>query len=570
MLIDDFEEECVVLMKDSIDSEIDDLELKKYPESAECLITSEVCFKIANKQETNPSKLSEDITNKMNIDEFEFIDKVENVGPYINFFPSDTWFKKSVNQLSNSEITKWTDIESGEISVEHTSINPTGPVHIGRARNSIIGDFISNLAEVVGKEVTRQYYVNNAGLQVAKMVWGYKTFSEDELTEPDCDKDSCSLVRYYQKADEELDEDKIKKAQKEGLSGSNEQEVIDIQENIEKLDEDTMEIVDNVVKCMLNSQLESFEEIGVSFDDFTFETEYIDSEDMVNMLENMKNSKYCKKIDGAWVIEYEDSEFVIERSNGTTLYSTRDILYQKEKTEKFDDFIIVLGEDQKHHIKNVKYALEKLGNDISGMKDVYHAFVSTPDGGMSARKGTGDFLYEVLDETESKAREEIGDISEDSLAKDIAVGSLRYNLLSKKRSQPVTFNCEKAVSVNSQTGPSIQYSYVRLNGILKNANESDNYSFDPDYIEADEEIEILYKLSEFPLVLENTWSQLEPIKITKYLHELQQIINKFYDKNPVLEAEGQTKQNRLIIVELSKKIMEIGMEITGIPTVSEM
>ena len=422
MLIDDFEEECIILLKDSIDSELEDLELKKYPESAECLITSEVCFKIANKQETNPSKLSEDITNKMNIGDFELVGKVKNVGPYINFFPSDTWFKKSVNQLSNSDITNWTDIESGEISVEHTSINPTGPVHIGRARNSIIGDFISNLAETVGKEVTRQYYVNNAGLQVAKIVWGYKTFSEDELPEPNCDKDSCSLVRYYQKADEELDKDKIKKAQKEGLPGSNEQEVIDIQENIEKLDENTMEIVDNVVKRMLNSQLESFEEIGVSFDDFTFETEYIDSEDMVNMLEHLKNSKYCNKIDGAWVIEYDDSEFVIERSNGTTLYSTRDILYQKEKAEKFDEFIVVLGEDQKQHIKNVKYTLEKLGTDTSGMKDVYHAFVSTPDGGMSARKGTGDFLYEVLAETESKAREEIGDISEDSLAKDIAVG----------------------------------------------------------------------------------------------------------------------------------------------------
>ena len=559
--------------------EVASVDLDVYPQATDAIIATPIAFQIANQHGENPNEVSSELVENMDVSETYFSD-VSSTGPYINFYAKDEWYSAVLESSTEADFGSNIDAEPKNLSVEHTSVNPTGPLHVGRVRNSILGDCISNMLEFVGHSVSRDYYVNDAGLQVAMLVWGYNNINENSLPEPETDADDSDLVRYYREASEILDKDTLKEVQKgesENVENSNEYEVIQILLGLESGDDEIQSMVDDVVNKMLNSQLDSLENLGISFDNFTFESEYLDTTGLENLMDSLKESGDSFTENGAWKIDlgdYDiDKDFVFERSNETTLYGTRDILYHNEKIQEYDEGIVILGEDQELQAKSVRAIVDMIGNDASCLPVVHHAFVQTTEGGMSTRQGEGDFLYEVLERAENKAHEAIQnqDVeNEGSVVEDVTVGALRYNIVSKKRQQLTTFDVNRAVSVQSQTGPSVQYAYARMNGIIQQATGIEE-SADVKYLTEDSSYELIEKLSEFPSVISESVDEMDPHPLAVYTKELKESFNEFYRDCPVTNAESpDIASARMAVVSASYDVMETALELLGIPLIEDM
>jgi arginyl-tRNA synthetase len=552
-----------------------DIGLDIIPESSDSVLASSVCFQIAQDNNRNPSEVAQEVCG--NIENPENIKNIKSTGPYINFYADDEWYESLVSKSKDDDFGS-NLVDGKDISVEHTSVNPTGPLHIGRVRNSILGDSLANILSFYGHSVTRDYYVNDTGLQVAVLTWAYENYSETELSEPEYKGRHYDLVRYYQKAFENLDTDLIKQIQQGDIPVSadyKETDVVKILKGLENDNNDIKERVTQVVSDMLHAQLQSLENIGISFDNFTRESKYMGSSKLNNLLIQLKNLGNTDKSDGAWSLEFDDIDkpFIFERSNGTTLYGTRDIAYHIGKIENHDEAILVLGEDQELHIKSVKKALDCLGYEGELVNVVHHAFVRTPEGGMSARQGEGDFIEDVLESATSKALDIMNDrdiTNKEDVAEDIATGALRYNILSKGRLQLSTFDAENAVSVQSQTGPGIQYTYARLFGILNNTDVAE-LGFSSEYVEKDVSIRLLDKISYFPYVLSEVCDDMEPHNLTVYMKDLHEEIKSFYQECPVKNAESKKiRSNRLHIVMCAINVLGTSMDLLGIPKIEEM
>lgn len=544
------------------------------PEASDAPIATPVAFKIAQEEDEDPNSISQQLVENMDFSEYESIGYVESHGPYINIYATNEWYSSVINRAMSGQYGKDLTTNPKEMSIEHTSVNPTGPLHIGRVRNSILGDTLANLLQFAGHDVSRDYYVNNAGLQVAMLVWGFNNYSENELPEPSTDNMDSKLVRYYRKANNNLDDDILKKVQKKESISQNhqaEKEVIDILHGIEEGNSEVLDNVNDVVNDMLDAQVESLESLDVGFDNFTYETEYMATERMSGLLKQLKDLDTSVKKDGAWVIELEEQDFVFQRSNGTTLYGTRDIMYHIDKIDQYDSSIIVLGEDQEMQASSVHSVIENLGYDSDSLSAVHHAFVNTPEGGMSTRLGEGDFLYDVLHRSKKKAREATKKELDSGTLEDIAIGSLRYNIISKSRNQLVTFDADKAVSVKSQTGASVQYAYARLSGIKGQVNMDVIDNIQQIELEEDSAISLAQKLATFPTKIQDSIDKYEPQVLAVYAEELKEHINQFYKDCPVSNAESEKlKESRMGLVVASMEVLENTMNILGMPVVENM
>lgn len=554
---------------DFIDPTIDIL-----PEASDAPIATPVCFKIAQNEGANPNEVSEALVDGMEFSEYPYLSDAENHGPYINIYASQQWYDDVIDTATDVQYAKDIVADSKQVSLEHTSVNPTGPLHIGRVRNSVLGDALANLLEFAGHEVSREYYVNNAGLQVAMLVWGVNNFSEQELPEPTTENMDSKLVRYYRKANNSLDDDLLKKVQKkESISQDHqaEEEVIDILHGIEQGDSEVLDNVNDVVNDMLDAQVESLGSLDIGFDNFTYETEYMATERMSDLLDQLKSLDISTEKDGAWVLELEEQDFVFQRSNGTTLYGTRDIPYHIDKVENYDESVIVLGEDQELQAQSVHSIVDMLGHDSSNLTSVHHAFVNTPEGGMSTRLGEGDFIYDVLERSTQKASEATEKDLDSSTVEDIAVGSLRYNLLSKGRKQLVTFDAEQAVSVKSQTGASIQYAYARLSGIEDQVDIEGAEDTDYSVLSEESAFELVQTLSLFPSEVEEAMEEYEPQILAIYAEDVKEAINHFYKDCSVGNAESEElAEARMSLVIASMNVIESIMDILGMPVIEEM
>lgn len=579
-MINHVEEEFISVVSGSIESELDvlieDLGVEFFPSASEGVIASTVSFELAGRIGESPEGIASRIVEVSDVSGCVYLGELEAVGPYVNGFASSEWYEDVVVESSGSMYGGDRDV-GGEISVEHTSVNPTGPLHMGRVRNSILGDSLSNVLEFVGYDVTRQYYVNDAGLQVALLAWAYNNYSESELSDQEWEGDHYDLVRYYQKANEELDLGLVGDIQQGEVSGggSSEAEVVGILEALEDGVEAVEEDVSEVVGMMLSAQLESLETLGIGFDEFQFESEFMDTEEFDGMLDDLKGLDCAEYSEGAWILDLDSGTFVFERSNGTTLYGTRDIMFQLSKVEEFDWSVVVLGEDQETHISQVKEAMSLLGCEgVDEISPVFHAFVESSAGQMSTRKGEGSFLEGVLSETKEASREEMKDkvtgVDVEEVTGQVAVGTLRYNMLSTSRNQLATFDPETAVSVSEQSGPSIQYAYVRLESILSDAPDVEG-SVDGSFLQDGKEKELVELLAEFPRVIDSCIDSNDPHKLAVYAQSLSDCIHSFYVDCPVLSAEDDSvMSNRVKLVESAHNTLGIVLQLLGIPKVKEM
>ena len=562
----------------------DDLGIEEPPEDVDAVLASSVAFRLAGEVGAPPPEVAADVAERVDADEYDYVAEAVPQGPYVNFLPGDRYFADTLDEAQDAGYGHLEPKDSSVV-VEHTSANPTGPVHVGRARNPIVGDAVANALDYAGYDVSRHYYVNDAGRQMAVFTWAYETFDEADLdADPERDRIEYDLVRYYREGNavlEEGDPDEVEAA---------EAEIESIMRGLEAGDEETYKRVSEVVDQVLGGMRECLERLPAEFDEFAKETEFMvdgSTDELVDRLQDLDEAVYEGD---AWQLDLEghgiDKNLVFLRSDGTSLYPTRDLAHHEWKFDNYDRAVTVLGEDHKLQAEQLRTTLELLGNDTDQLRQVLYSYVNLPEGGMSTREGTGVDLDDLLDEAVSRAREEVekrlddrirdDDLTDedvDRIARQVGIGAVRYDIVSKQPAKAITFEWDRALDFEAQSAPYVQYVHARCCGILAEAGGRPTVDdLDADLLDTEYERDLLRTVARFPAVVEEAAEDLEPHVVATYTRTLAERFNAFYRECPVL-ADGvgdDLRDARLALVLAARHAVGNALDVLGVEAPESM
>jgi arginyl-tRNA synthetase len=561
----------------------DDLGVEEPPEGVDATLASSVAFRLASEAGAPPPQVAAELADAIDAADYDYLAAIRSQGPYLNFFADDAYLADTLAAATDPDWGRLPDRDTSVV-VEHTSANPTGPVHVGRARNPIIGDAVANLLDVAGYDVTRHYYVNDAGRQMAVFTWAYERFDEDDLPPPERDRAEYRMVRYYRRGNEFLesaDPDEVEAA---------EAEIDAILQGLEAGDDETYERVGEVVDTVLGGMRECLARLPAEFDAFVRETRFMRDGSTDDVVARLKDLDCAVYEDEAWQLDLPDFEkhLVFLRSDGTSLYTTRDLAHHEWKFEQFDRAVTVLGEDHKLQAGQLRATLDLLGHDTDRLENVIYSYVDLPEGGMSTRKGTGVDLDDLLDESIDRAREEVEDRMADRLrdddldeadveriARQVGIGAVRYDIVSKQPTKGITFEWDRALDFEAQSAPYVQYVHARCCGILDEAGlpveETPVGDVDASALATDEERALLHTIARLEGVVEAAADALEPHRVATYTREFAETFNAFYRECPVLSAEDEAvREARLALVAASRHTVARALGVLGVAAPESM
>ena len=342
-------------------------------------------------------------------------------------------------------------------------------MHVGRARNPIIGDTMVRISKAAGYKVESQFYLDDMGKQVAILAWGINNLKSEEIKKSDTEKADHKTVGYYQKTSKLLEEN------------------VEITEDIQKIikkseegDQKTIQMIHKAYKPVLQGINESLEKINIIIDSYIPESKFVENKSVDQIVKKLKKSLYAQKEDGAYYIDMKDfgikgrnTKFFFLRKDGTTLYATRDIAYHLWKAKHADILINILGEDHKLESKQVETALKLIKSEMIP-KVIFYSFVSLPGGKMSTRKARVVYLDDLVDECINRAYAEVkkrrgNELSEEKMkeiSEYVGIGALRYNIIKVQPEKSIVFKWEEALNFEGNSAPFIQYAHARAASIL--------------------------------------------------------------------------------------------------------
>ena len=521
------------------------------------------CFRLAKEFRKSPQDIARNIKEKLVADEIE---KVEVVSGYVNIFIKKDLYAQTVIEEIETKQDKYGSENVGDgkkALIEHTSINPNASPHIGRARNALIGDSIVKLLKFNNYEVETHYFVNDIGKQISMLLVGTK--GKDNVTFDE-------LLQLYIDINREVKENK-----------ELEQEVFENLNKLENGDEETIKSFRNIVQICIDGQRKIFAELGIHYDYFDYESDFILNGTVNEILKKLEETgKLFEAEDGRLAINQEEYKIpmkspvlVVTRADKTSLYPLRDIAYSIYKANRnADKNIIILGEDQKLYFKQISAVLDLLG--YQAPQAVHYSFVLLPDGKMSTRNGTvvllEDFMKEILEKTKQElAKRNNGEIDEEK-AKKIAYGAVKYTILKGSLEKNVIFDLEKSLSFDGDTSLYIQYNYARISSILNKANFAKMEKLTRfDLLKEPAEIELIQKLEEFKTIVSKVTEKLTPNLIANYVYELTKMFSSYYHDYSILNAETEELKNmRLQLINAIGIVTKTSLNLLGIDTVDEI
>ncbi len=554
-----FKNEVFSILSNALSSagfESDDLGLD---ESQHADIASSVAFRLAPKLKQNPKKICENIYTHISIPPDSYIEKVEMAGPYLNFFASRQFLNETILRILLEREDFGNLSNKGNIILEHTSANPDGPLHIGHIRNSVIGDTLARIFRRAGFDVETQYYINDMGRQIAVVVWGLENFTFDKSKKPDH-----AIAEVYIEANKSLVDEK-----------EHSPEVNGIMKKYEAGDSTIVGKFGNAIETCMKGIKATETRMNVLHDNYILESMFVRSGDVNRMIERLRSLDRTAIKDGALMVDLKDAgiqkTLVVQRSDGTSLYTTRDMSYHEWKAARCDRMIDILGADHKLISSQLKAVLRILG--LKEPEVVIFEFVSLPEGSMSTRRGVFISADELLDEVEKAAYEVVNtklpestDEFKKKVAAFVGIGAVRYDIIRVSPEKATTFDWKEALDFEKQGAPFIQYAHARACSIIRNAKDEgidlDNY--DPNVLLEDQEIALIKKLAAFENVIDNASRELKPNFLAIYARELADSFNQFYRFVPVLSAEPEFRSARLALVECSRIVLANALDTLGI------
>jgi arginyl-tRNA synthetase len=532
------------------------------------------CFSLAPVLKKSPADIAKEIAQAIPTN--KWIAKIEAKGGYVNFFIETSSLISATLQSILKKQNTYGELpkKKKKVIIEHTSANPNGPLHIGRARNPIIGDTLVRIFKAAGYDVESQFYLDDMGKQVAMLTWGVNNIDPNRLPKSNYKKADHQNVGFYQMAHELMETDETVA-----------QQIGNIVKKSEQGDRTTMKLVHTAYAPVLEGIKESLSRINIHIDTYIPESTFVYDKSVENVISQLKHTSHCHEEDGAFYLDMEpfgiqgrNTKFFFLRNDGTTLYATRDIAYHQWKAHRADLLINVLGEDHKLESKQVAIALQLLKTKILPQV-VFYAFVSLPGGKMSTRRGRVVYLDELIDECIERAYEEVKkrraneltDQQMKKIAEVVGIGSLRYNIIKVQPEKDIEFKWEDALNFEGNAVPFIQYAHARACSILSKTKEKQQRTIDATLLLHSSEIVLIKQLARFPLVIDDACSGCKPHVVANYLFETASAFNQFYRDCPVLsEQDKLLRSSRLALVDASRTVLCNALELLGITAPEEM
>ncbi|MBR7123985.1 MAG: arginine--tRNA ligase [Candidatus Methanomethylophilaceae archaeon] len=544
------------------------------------------CFQMSKALRKAPAMIAEEIASRIQVG--GTIVSVTPVNGYLNFKMDDSMLVEgTVRDILNSDGKYGAWPKKGiRVNVEHTSTNPTGPIHVGRARNPVIGDTLARALAMCGYDVSTEYYVNDVGKQVVILTWGVNNLTEEQADEErerwakehekegqveDRDKTDHKWVAFYRIANRMMENDPAVK-----------EEISDMLRRFEAGDQEIIDTVRKTAEGMLDGLRQTLGNIGVTLDTYTWESRFIADGSARDVVERIKQcDKAGQEENGAWFVDLKDygihgknTKFTFTRADGTTLYTTRDIAYHLDKFKRADRLIDVLGEDQKLGSKQLCCVLDILGSERMP-EPMFYSFVSLPEGKMSTRRGVVVYLDDLIDEAVARAYDEIKqrrtDIPEEKMreiANAVGVGAIRYNIVRVQPEKQFVFTWSDALNFDGNSGPFVQYAHARACSMLKKAGEYQQV-VDASKLTDAAEIKLVKVLSKLPEVIRSAAEDRRIHLLPAYAHEVASAFNQFYAAVPVLTS-GESRDARITLVDCTRIVLRNVLNTMGLAAPEEM
>ena len=548
-----------------------DLEVEKIEELVEIPPKSDMgdyafpCFQLAKVMRKAPNMISGDIVEQINKEGFE---KVEALGPYVNFFLDKSLFTKAVVEEVIAKGDKYGSGNEGEgknVVVEFSSPNIAKPFHVGHLFTTAIGNSLYKILNFDGYSTTRINHLGDWGTQFGKLISAYKRWGDEEALEKDPIKELLRIyVKFYYEAKEDPSLDDEGRMYFKRLEDGCEEELA---------------LWNRFKDLSLKEFNKIYEILGVDFDSWAGESFYNDK--MNEVVSFLEEKNVLTESNGAKVVMLEDYNMppcIVVKSDGASIYATRDLaaaMYRK-KHYNFDKCIYVVGKDQILHFKQVFKTLELAGEEWAN--DCVHipfGVVKFADKKLSTRKGDVVLLEDLLNGAVDNARELINEknpnlANKEEVAKKIGIGAIVFTYLKNSREKDITFNWEEMLSFEGETAPYVQYAYARANSIMRRAGE---INVVPDFtkLTSKEEFELAKTLDNFHKNILLAIDKLEPSIITRYAVDVAKAFNKFYNAHTVLNVKDEgLKSARLELIKAAAQVIKNALALIAVEVVEEM
>lgn len=534
-----------------------------------------VIFPLLKLVKSNPVELGNKIGSYL-VENVEAVEKFNVVSGFLNIVISDQYYLDFFNEIKDEKNFGFVvpKAEEKAILVEYSSPNTNKPLHLGHVRNNLLGYSVAEIIKASGKKVYKTQIINDRGIHICKSMLAWEKFGNNETPETSGLKGDKLVGKYY------VEFDKAYKSQINELiaEGKTEEEakkqapiILEAQEMLQK-----WEAGDKEVKALWSKMNEwvydgfatTYKNLGVDFDAYYYESNtYLLGKDVVE--QGLSSGVFYKKEDGSvWIDLTEDGldEKLVLRSDGTSVYMTQDIGTAIQRVKDFSDvggMVYTVGNEQDYHFKVLFLILKKLGFDwAQNLFHLSYGMVDLPSGKMKSREGTvvdADDLMNEMAQTAQEISEELGKLDSFSeeekakLYKTIGLGALKYYILKVDPKKRILFNPEESVDFAGNTGPFIQYTYARIQSIIRKAD----FDFSqPMAISLHEkEKELLKQLALFPEVIQNAAENFSPALLANYTYDLVREYNSFYQAVPILGSDNLDE--KIFRVQLSKKVADV-------------
>jgi arginyl-tRNA synthetase len=641
----EFRLECEGILEDALKKlfphvQISHLALEKPPTPQFGQLASSLCFELAKTVAEKPIDLAKRVVKAMDKSQFSLIEHVVPAGGgYVNFHVDFAKFSALTIESTRQFAAEYGFVKTKKplkIIVEHTSVNPLHPIHVGHARNPMLGDTIARLLSARGHDVSCHYYIDDVGRQSSVLAYGYLKLGKPKLEgKPDhyigqvytitsCIVEINRLKKELENAKMVNAEDEIIKTNREldewvsiaaelkdkypqlferllekiSQDEDSESAITKLNKAYEAGDGRARRLVREVSELCLNGYRETLGRIGVSYDSWDWEGDFVWDGSVTRVLHRLQSSPYVREEGGVLEFDaeeaakalnlkaklglredYEIPPLTLVRADGTTLYTTRDIAYHLWKFERADKVINVIGMEQTLAQLQLKIALYALGYSRFADSLVHFAYnlVTLPGYKMSSRRGRYIAFDEVMNEAVWRAFEEVSKRSpqlskeeKQKIAEFVGVGAVRYALVEVDTGKTVMFTWDRVLNFETNSAPYIQYTHARACSILRKAERKPE---NPAYELLKEEIEheIVLDLAYFPDIFVEATEFLKPNLIADYANGLADKFNTFYNALPVIKAEPQGLSDaRLALVDAVRIVLRNALNLIGIVAPEKM
>ncbi|MFX1569898.1 MAG: arginine--tRNA ligase [Promethearchaeota archaeon] len=526
------------------------------------------CFRLSKVFKKKPNLIAQELKDKIKIP--EFINKIDVVGPYLNFIIKPKSILENIFELKSDYGRIRTILEKPRklrIIVEYPSPNTNKPLHFGHVRNILLGNSLSNLLEYKGNKVFQVNLYNDRGIHICKSMLAYKEWGNN--MEPDKKSDHY-VGDFYVKYNKMVEQ-----------NPSLEQEAYELLRLWEKGDRDTLNLWKKMNNWALEGHKITYEKLGISHDKEYFESDlYLKGKEII--LDALNKGIFEKADDGAIFVRFPDKynlpDKYLIRSDGTSIYITQDVYlaYKKKADFNYDRSIYVVGDPQIQHFKWLFAILDMLGFK----EDNYHlsyGMISLPSGKMKSREGTVVDGDDVIKEVENLALDEVNkrypDLTENEKrirAEKIGLAAIKFYILKYNPVKGFIFKPDESISFEGETGPYIQYCYARIASIISKSELKISTDINWNVFNHEKERYLIKQLVYFPEIIDSSEKTYSIHLIPQYLLSLCQIFNSFYASCQVISENKDLEKARLLLIYCVQIVIKTGLNILGIETLEKM